>query len=170
MSPCLLRSPWARTSLVVLFVATCQHVGANGFEAGLERFRAADYLTAAELWKTCAIAGHPACQYGLGVLYDEGRGQPQDSRSAVIWLQRAARQKFTDAQIQLGFIYAIGRNGVAQDPVEAYAWFSVAAANGHAEAQKHRNRVAELLTPEELDAAVRRRDELSVHYELRESP
>lgn len=37
--------------------------------------------------------------------------------------------------------------GVPQDDQQAYAWFSVAAANGHAEAVKNREIIVEQITP-----------------------
>jgi TPR repeat protein len=54
----------------------------------------------------------------------------------------------------LGFLYALG-DGVPQNFVLAYMWFSLAAAQGEAEADKFRDRAATSLTPEQLAEAQR---------------
>ena len=46
-------------------------------------------------------------------------------------------------------MYANG-NGVPQNNVRAYVWWSVAAAQGNEEARGFRDRVADQLTPEQL--------------------
>jgi TPR repeat protein len=51
-------------------------------------------------------------------------------------------------------------NGVPQDEVEAYAWFSVAAAGGYADAVKNRDLAAGKLTPEQLSQGQKRATEL----------
>ncbi len=60
-----------------------------------------------------------------------------------------AEQGDAKAQFNLGFMYDIGE-GVPQNNVRAYAWWSVAAAQGLAIARNDRDRMAEQLTPEQL--------------------
>ena len=42
----------------------------------------------------------------LGLLYDNGKGVPQDHAEAVKWYRKAAEQGDADAQCQLGLMYA----------------------------------------------------------------
>ena len=50
------------------------------------------------------------------------------------WYRQAAEQGYTDAQFNLGNMYAKGR-GVKQDDVEAVKWYRQAAEQGDAPAQ-----------------------------------
>jgi TPR repeat protein len=63
------------------------------------------------------------------------------------------------AQNNLGFMYDNGR-GVPQDHVEAYAWLSVAAVGGDADAAKYRDIVKESLSGSQLAQGQRRATEL----------
>ena len=72
--------------------------------------------------------------FHLGVMYDNGRGVPQDDAEAVAWYRKAAEQGDADAQTYLGFMYDKGR-GVRQDYDEAVTWYRKAAEQGHATAQ-----------------------------------
>ena len=63
------------------------------------------------------------------------------------------------AQVLFGTMYASGQ-GVRQNDEEAYAWFSLAAAQGDENAVKGRDLVASLLTSEALEKAQARAAEL----------
>lgn len=56
------------------------------------------------------------------------------------------------AQLNLGTLYAMGQ-GVPEDKVRAYLWFSLAAAGGDPAAPNYRNRVAQEMTPAEIAEA-----------------
>jgi len=88
-----------------------------------------DYATALTLWRPLADQGSARAQNNLGVLYENGKGVPQDVVEAVKWYSLAAGQGYAGAQNNLGLIYAIGRGGVPQDQLRAYMWFSLAAAS-----------------------------------------
>lgn len=60
--------------------------------------------------------------------------------------RKAAEQGHADAQFLLGLVYSSDR-GVPIDFKLAYVWFSVAAANGNANASAKRDECAKLLTP-----------------------
>lgn len=102
------------------------------------------------LW--LAERGNPAAQHRLGMIYEEGLGVPQDYTIAFTWYQRAAQQGHAQAQHQIGRIYYYGRN-VPQDYIRAYAWLYAAAAQGSEAGRKSRDRVAEVMTPEQVMVA-----------------
>ena len=62
--------------------------------------------------------GDAQAQNNLGVMYENGRGVPQDYDEAVKWYRLAAAQGDADAQNNLGVMYENGR-GVPQDNEEA---------------------------------------------------
>jgi TPR repeat protein len=71
----------------------------------------------------------------------------------------AAEQGLAEAQTNLGVMYYKG-TGVPQDHVEAYAWWSVAAAGGDADAANNRVIVKESLSGSQLAQGQRRATEL----------
>ena len=62
--------------------------------------------------------------------------------------KRLAEQGYAFAQYNLGFMYRNGE-GVPQNKVRAYVWFSVATAQGYETARTNRDTVADRLTPEQ---------------------
>ena len=95
-------------------------------KAGIAR-RLADLRVNAE-------QGDAEAQFNLGVMYDVGRGVPEDEAEAMHWYRLAATQDHAAAQNNLGVMYDAGR-GVPQDAAEAARWYQRAAAQGIAEAQ-----------------------------------
>ena len=66
------------------------------------------------------------------------------------WLSSAASQGLDAAQNNLGVLYENGE-GVQQDLVRAYMWFSLSAAQGYVAAVKNANILAQRMTPAQLD-------------------
>ena len=62
------------------------------------------------------------------------KGVLQDDAEAVRWYTFAAAQGYSNAQLNLGFMFANGK-GVAQDYAEAVRWYKLAAAQGNSIAQ-----------------------------------
>jgi TPR repeat protein len=100
-----------------------------------------------------AEQGHIAAQCDLGVMYQKGEGVEQDYRETLKWYRLAAEQGDARAQHNLGSLNAKGFKvkgmsffnqttfaflKATQDFVEAYKWFSLAAANGHTASRKDR--------------------------------
>ena len=81
-----------------------------------------------------AERGDAEAQYNLAVLYEQGRGYPQDLLQAAEWYRKAADQGFMQAQYNLGSLYADGE-GVGQDLAQAAEWYRKAADQGLKEAQ-----------------------------------
>ncbi len=62
-------------------------------------------------------------------MYLNGFGVPQDYTEAVKWIRLASEQGFSDAQNNIGVIYANGE-GFAQDLGTAFMWASISHSNG----------------------------------------
>ncbi len=86
------------------------------------------------------------------VMYDNGRGVPQDYKTAVKWYRLAAEQGDADAQGNLGAMYAFG-TGVIKDYVYAHMWGNLAASNGNELGGKMRDAVARMMTPSQIETA-----------------
>ena len=112
-----------------------------------------DYLEAAKFFKLAAAQGSRSAQYFLGKLYQNGQGVKQDYLKAIKWLlesaqqghisaqflrqepyykewvELAAEQGDSNAQIFLGANYYLGLN-VSRNYSEAIRWYKKAAEQG----------------------------------------
>ena len=68
---------------------------------GMDAAQRGDYATALREWKPLAEQGNTRARFYLGVMYDKGRGVPQDYKTAVKWFRLAAEQGDADAQTNL---------------------------------------------------------------------
>ncbi len=104
-------------------------------------------------YRKAAEQGVAQAQYNLGLMYYNGEGVPQNDALAFKWTRKAAEQGYAQAQNNLGVMYGDGQGVPHQNNKQAYAWFSVASANGYGNANKPRDIVAERLSPADLSAA-----------------
>ena len=81
-----------------------------------------------------ADTGMAEAQYALGIMYDYGKGVPENDAEAVKWYRKAADQGYVKAQYNLGYMYANGE-GAPENDAEAVKWYRKAAEQGDADAQ-----------------------------------
>ena len=118
--------------------------GQTSFEASVEGFREA------------AERGDAAAQIELGYVYCNGNeGVPPNYAEALKWFRKAAEQGDAKGLLMLGSMYRLG-NGVEQDNVEAYKWYSLSEVAGFAPAAEARDGAAKSLTPEQIAEGKRR--------------
>src|ERR1700686_3891628 len=67
-------------------------------------YKTGDYATAVRLSRELAEQGDAMAQSRLGLMYQDGRGVPQDDRQAVEWFRKAAEQGRANAQYSLGYM------------------------------------------------------------------
>ena len=67
-------------------------------------------------------------------MYGKGNGVTKNYSKAVEWIQKAAEQGYSDAQVNLGFLYLYG-NGVPQNYTSANEWFLKAVEQGNSVGQ-----------------------------------
>lgn len=97
--------------------------GPKGFAKATEHYRAA------------ADAGLADAQYAMAQIRMNGSdGQPPDDAKAREWLEKAARQNFDTAQVDLGTWLVEGRGG-KRDMRAGYGWMHRAALGGNVAAQ-----------------------------------
>jgi uncharacterized protein len=113
-----------------------------------------DDAQAAAWFRKAAAQGDPQAQFNLARMYDSGRGVAKDPEEAFKLYRDAANIGLPAAQLNLGVAYAEGK-GVPKDPVEAHRWFNLAAGNAEddgtrSHAERNRDLIAKLMTPEEV--------------------
>jgi hypothetical protein len=81
-----------------------------------------------------AAAGDAEAALNLGLLYDLGRGVPQDSSTAYRWYRQAAEAGLAQAAFNVAVMLDSGVD-VPRDGTEAALWYARAAAGGHNRAQ-----------------------------------
>ena len=64
----------------------------------------------------------------------------------------AADQGLARAQFNLGLMYSDGE-GVPKDPIRAYSWWNLAAAQGHEGAKKNKKSIGDRMTPPQIAEA-----------------
>jgi TPR repeat protein len=119
---------------------------AHDYRSGVAAYKRGDYQTALSVFMPLARAGDPIAQHNVAVMYDDGRGLPENYRLALKWYLRAADQGLADSQFMAGMHYAAGR-GRPQDPAHAYCFLSLAAAGNYPHAERARDQEESYLTP-----------------------
>ena len=153
-------TPKSKLAGLALIAALCA-----GFTLGLtactdERARTGAETPSAEAvkwYRKAAEQGNADAQYNLGVMYDHGRGVPQDDAEAVGWYRKAAEQGYAKAQFNLGNMYITGL-GVPLDYAQAHMWYNLAASRhppgeDRDRAVKNRDFVAKRMTPAQISEA-----------------
>jgi hypothetical protein len=120
--------------LLALALTLCCGPVVAGITEGLDALRKNDYATAERELRPLAERGDPEAKYRIGLMYEFGKGYPQDKGHGIVWFRKAAQQSHAAAQTELAIIYATG-DGVAQDDKQAFEWFRKGATLGNPTAQ-----------------------------------
>lgn len=99
-----------------------------------------------------AKEGNAEAQTELGFSYYYGKDVSQDYKKAFYWATKSAYQGNYQGQSLLGGLYLTGK-GVQKNFIYSYAWFSMSATVGDQRAVKIRDRLAGLLSPQQLTQA-----------------
>ncbi|NOX76425.1 MAG: sel1 repeat family protein [Gammaproteobacteria bacterium] len=102
---------------------------ADPLERGLNAYYAGDYKAAYNLTIPLASHGNAAAQNLLGMMYELGKGVPQNLAQSVAYYRKAAEQGDMYAQYNLAVSYDTG-NGLPQNFREAVRWLRRAADQG----------------------------------------
>ena len=127
---CFARSRWVLLTLTLAWAWPAL----GDFEAGAKAYTTGDFTGAYNAWIPAATAGDPAAQFGLSMLYSQGKGVAADNQEALRWLRMAAERGHVDAQFTLGLYYNQGI-GVPVNPEEAVKWYQAAASQEDSSAQ-----------------------------------
>ena len=128
-----------------------------------------DHAAEVAIIRPMAEKGYAFAQFNMGVLYDQGKGVPQDNALAIQWYQKAAEQGLPQAQINLGIMYQEGQ-GVKQDYIRAYFWYALADSQGDGQAPQAKRDIAKKMTPAQIESAERQVKEYQAAHPFRIPP
>ncbi len=112
----------------------CSPAFAGATDKAYRAMEKGDFKTVLAELRPLAAKHDPNAEFMLGMLYDSGKGVPQDQAAAASWYRRAAEQNHLAAQLFLGVLLYSGQ-GVKQDVAEAAHWFQMPADSGNDKAQ-----------------------------------
>ncbi len=97
-------------------------------------FKMAHYTLAREVWQTLAEVGNGDALFNLGILAEDGLGEPRDRDKALALYTTAAQRGNFKAQYRLGLLYSVGQ-WLPKDTEKARLFLSLAAQSGDKDAQ-----------------------------------
>lgn len=106
-----------------------------GLYKAYAEFKMARYDRARSIWEALAAKGVAEAWFHLGILAEDGLGEPRDASTALVRYRRGAEAGSAKAQYRLGLLHLEGTL-LAQDRAQARYWLAVAAANGDDEAAR----------------------------------
>jgi hypothetical protein len=94
---------------------------------GAVAFSQGDFVRAEAEWKPGAERGDPEAEFGLGEVYEQGKG---DYRDAERWYAKAAGKGSAEAKYRLMLIWMAGNTQFQPDLGKAYGWMLLASEEG----------------------------------------
>ena len=111
---------------------------AGPLEDGQKAYQRGQYKRAVEIFRPLAEQNNAPAQLRLGMMYYHGQGVPEDEKTALQWLSKAAEQGQRDAMFEIGNLYLVGHDApkfTAEPDQLAAIWYNKAALSGHPQAQ-----------------------------------
>ena len=140
-------------TLILAFLMTLSlPVSAQDWSKGLKAYISGDYKSTLQEWMPLAKAGPADAQRGIGLMYEDGNGVPQDHKVAMTWYRLAAAQNHGIASFSIGTMYEFG-TGVLEDYAMAHMWYNISNANGEEIAKEYMNDIARKMTKEDISKA-----------------
>lgn len=96
-------------------------------------FKMANYESARQVWEVLAGIGNADALFNLGILAEDGLGEPKDMARAEAFYVSAANAGGFKAQYRLGMLYSAG-GSLPKDLAKARHYLSLAAQSGDQEA------------------------------------
>jgi TPR repeat protein len=118
----------------IILAVSASMAWAGPFEEGVAAYGRGDYGLAIRHWHPLAEQGDAAAQFNIGLMFNTGRGVPEDKAAAASWYRLAADQGYAKAQFSLGALYERG-DGLPQDFAQAAKWYRAAAQQRNAKAR-----------------------------------
>ena len=97
-----------------------------------------------------ALDGDARAAFMVGLVYMD---EDQITARSIEWFKRSAEGGNKNGQYHLGLAYELGEGGLTPDKPAAHAWYQLAADQGLGIAKSARDRLAEVMSADELDAA-----------------
>jgi hypothetical protein len=84
-----------------------------------------DFSRALGIYKLGTSYGHPAAEFGMGLMNLEGKGLNANPEQGMRWIMKAARKRYAPAEAKLGDLYWRGEY-VRPDRIRAVMWYTLA--------------------------------------------
>ena len=120
-------------SVLLILPVTPAHAARDAYTEGLAAYRAGQHAKAYKVLLPLAKKKDARAMYLVGVMYEGGRGVPQDDPTAAGWYEASVKQRYASAQYSLARMTIEGR-GVGKSRDKGVALLQAAAAQGHREA------------------------------------
>ena len=104
---------------------------------GMTSYELHNFSAAYQNLKPFADKHEPIAMYLMGCMYLYGLGVEKNFNQAVFWIERSAEIGYHRAQLTLGYFYDVGEVGFKRDISKAFYWYSKAAQNDNAVAQRN---------------------------------
>ena len=118
---------------LLMLPVTPAHAARDAYSEGLKAYRAGQHAKAYKVLLPLAKKNDARAMYLVGVMYEAGRGVPQDDPTAAGWFEASVKQRYASAQYSLARMTIEGR-GVDKSRDKGVALLQAAAAQGHREA------------------------------------
>src|SRR5581483_9393493 len=96
--------------------------GASFYDQAGAAFQAGDHARAAQVVAKAAEAGNAVAMLRLALLYDQGDGVKQSSKTAFVWYAKAAALGEPESQNQMGTYYEVALGGEENWDLAAKLW------------------------------------------------
>jgi TPR repeat protein len=113
---------------------------------------AQDYEEARKVFTSAAEKGSSTAALNVGKMHRYGQGGSRDYAQAIKWFRRGADAQEQFCMLSLADMYEKGQ-GIPQDYVEAHKWYNIVAATGWDMFAEDRDKLAKLMTPEQIAEA-----------------
>ncbi len=102
---------------------SCEQLpGAALYNQAGARFKAGDHAGAAQIVTKAAEAGNAIAMLRIALMYDQGDGVKQSSKTAFVWYAKAAELGEPESQNQMGTYYEVALDSVENWDLAAKLW------------------------------------------------
>ncbi|MBE17851.1 MAG: hypothetical protein CMH79_03715 [Nitrospinae bacterium] len=119
----------------------------------LEAYKAGDYTTALEKWRTLSENGNSEAQYRLCTVYRRAHGVKKNIKKSFEYCKESAKQGYVLAQVRLGLMYKKGE-GTKKNLVLALMWLDIASYKKNNFAKKMRKNIKNIMNPSEIEKSL----------------
>ncbi len=147
--------------IAILLLLASTFIFADELTQGLDAYKKGDYASARELLTPLAEHhGYVKAMNVLGLMSEQGLGQPKDGKDAEKWYKKAALLADEDAMYNLGVLYGEG-TGLEKDYAKALAWLGAAYDHRQEDALEVAKLLSTRMSEEQLATAGALRDEIN---------
>ena len=135
------------------YVVSESRIEGREFRIALKAYKAGDYTTALEKWRTLSEKGNSEAQYRLCTVYRRAHGVKKNIEKAFEYCNESAKQGHLLAQVRLGLMYKKGE-GTKKNLTLAFMWLDVASNKKNRFAKKMREKIRKKMKLSEIQKSL----------------